>query len=85
MDVNDFWKDYECDGQLTIFDYLVEKEEKKMTSQEFDTHLKTESPYNCFTYAFNQEEIKEIKAALDKGTFLEEITKLVKEEGAKDD
>lgn len=22
MDVNDFWNDYECDGQLNIFDYM---------------------------------------------------------------
>lgn len=55
-----------------------------MTSQQFDTHLKTESPYGCFTYAFNLEEIREIKAALDKGSFLEEIAKLVNEENKKE-
>lgn len=37
-----------------------------MTPEEFEKHLKTYSPYDCYTYAFNKKEIKEIKEALNK-------------------
>lgn len=71
----DSWDNYECEGQMTIFDY----QENKLTN--IDDHLKScREDANVYTFSFTREEVNTINEALNKKAWIDEVRELLKEQ-----
>lgn len=70
----DSWDNYECEGQMTIFDF----QENKLTN--IDDHLKScREDANVYTFSFTKEEVNTINQALLRYDLVKEIRELLKE------